>query len=42
MADLVSPDKSQDILSYQGWAYCARTNDKNIFLAYFEKGCKKS
>ncbi|MGA9291589.1 MAG: DUF5060 domain-containing protein [Ignavibacteriaceae bacterium] len=42
MADLVSPNKSQDILSYQGWAYCARTNDKNIFLAYFEKGCKKS
>jgi hypothetical protein len=42
MANLVSPNKSQDILSYQGWAYCARTNDKNIFLAYFEKGCKKS
>jgi hypothetical protein len=42
MADLVSPNKSQDILSYQGWAYCARTTDKNIFLAYFEKGCKKS
>ena len=42
MADLVSPNKSRDILSYQGWAYCARTNDKNIFLAYFEKGCEKS
>ena len=41
-ADLVSPNKSYDILSYEGWAYCARTPDKNIFLAYFEKGCPRS
>jgi Protein of unknown function (DUF4038)/Domain of unknown function (DUF5060)/Putative collagen-binding domain of a collagenase len=39
LADLVSPNKTHDILSYEGWAYCARTPDKNIFLAYFEKGC---
>jgi hypothetical protein len=39
MSDLVSPNKSHDTLSYQGWAYCARTEDKNVFLAYFEKGC---
>ena len=29
-------------LGYEGWAYCARTPDKNIFLAYFEKGCPQS
>ena len=42
LADLVSPDKTHDILSYEGWAYCARTPDKKIFLAYFEKGCPRS
>lgn len=38
-AALVSPDKTRDLLSYEGWAYCARTDDREIFLAYFEKGC---
>ena len=42
LADLVSPNKNHDILSYEGWAYCARTADKNIFLAYFEKGCPQA
>jgi hypothetical protein len=42
IADLVSPNKTHDILSYDGWAYCARTPDKNIFLAFFEKGCPQS
>ncbi len=42
LADLVSPNKTQQILSYEGWAYCARTSDKEIFLAYFERGCPKS
>lgn len=42
MADLVSPNKTHELLSYDGWAYCARTPDKNIFLAYFEKGCPQS
>ena len=42
LADLVSPNKTHDIRSYEGWAYCARTPDKNIFLAYFEKGCPRS
>jgi hypothetical protein len=42
LADLVSPNKTSETLSYQGWAYCARTEDKKIFLAYFEKGCPKS
>jgi hypothetical protein len=42
LADLVSPNKTHDVLSYEGWAYCARTPDKNIFLAYFENGCLQS
>jgi len=41
-ADLVSPNKDPNIRAYEGWAYCARTPDKNIFLAYFEKGCPRS
>ncbi|HVU22853.1 MAG TPA: DUF4038 domain-containing protein [Opitutus sp.] len=38
LADLVSPNKTQALLSYDGWAYCARTPDKDVFLAYFEHG----
>jgi hypothetical protein len=41
-ADLVSPNKTPVLRSYEGWAYCARTPDKSIFLAYFEKGCPRS
>ena len=37
-ADLVSPNKTADVRSYEGWAYAARTPDKDIFLLYFEKG----
>src|SRR5688572_11684798 len=42
LADLISSNKSFDILSYEGWAYCARTPDKNIFLAFLEKGSPAS
>jgi hypothetical protein len=42
LVDLVSPNKTQVTLGYEGWAYCARTDDKQIFLAYFEKGCPQS
>lgn len=42
LADLVSPNKSHDILSYEGWAYCSRTPDKNTFLIYFERGCPQA
>ncbi len=41
-ADLVSPDKTPVLRGYEGWAYCARTPDRAIFLAYFEKGCPRS
>lgn len=42
LADLVSPNKTQTTLGYQGWAYCARTDDKNMFMIYFERGCPQS
>jgi hypothetical protein len=41
-ADLVSPNKTALLRGYEGWAYAARTPDKNVFLAYFEKGCPRS
>jgi hypothetical protein len=41
-ADLVSPNKTPILRSYEGWAYCARTPDKEIFLLYFEPGCPRS
>jgi len=41
-ADLVSPNKTQVLRGYEGWAYCARTPDKEIVLAYFEKDCPRS
>ncbi len=42
IADLVSPDKTRITLGYEGWAYCARTDDKTTFLLYFERDCPKS
>jgi hypothetical protein len=42
IVDLVSPNKTHVINGYEGWAYCARTEDKQIFLVYFEKGCPSS
>src|ERR1035437_10297808 len=38
-ANLVSPNSPPQTKSYVGWAYCARTPAKDLFLAYFEKGC---
>lgn len=35
-AELVMPNKSGPDFSYYGWAYCARTPDKSLFLIYFE------
>jgi hypothetical protein len=42
LADIVSPNKTSETLSYDGWPYCVRTGDKQIFMVYFEKGCPKS
>jgi hypothetical protein len=37
-ADLVSPSKDHNLKAYDGWAYCARTPERDLFLLYFEKG----
>ncbi len=41
-ADLVSPNRTPVLRGYEGWAYCARTPDRSLFLLYFEKGCPRS
>jgi hypothetical protein len=41
-AGFVMPHQTQELRAYEGWAYCSRTPDKEIFLAYFEKGCPRS
>jgi len=38
-ADLVYPNKTGKTKSCTGWAYCARTAGKDLFLLYFEKDC---
>ncbi|WP_319562136.1 DUF5060 domain-containing protein [Marispirochaeta sp.] len=38
-AELVTPNKSGDPSGYRGWAWCARTPQKDWLLLYFEKGC---
>jgi hypothetical protein len=40
--DFVDPSQTQNVKSYEGWAYASRTPDKAIFLIYFEKGCIRS
>ena len=40
--DLVMPHENDDVHGYEGWAYCARTPDKRVFLAYFEKGAPRA
>lgn len=37
-ADLISPSRDHNLRSYDGWAYCAWTADRDLFLVYFEKG----
>jgi len=41
-ADWVSPSKTQTTRGYEGWAYAAHTGDRQVLLAYFEKGCPQS
>ena len=37
-ANLVTPNKTYQTGSYEGWAFCARTPQRDFFLVYFEKG----
>jgi Protein of unknown function (DUF4038)/Domain of unknown function (DUF5060) len=41
-SELVAPSKTHVLKGYDGWAYAARTPEKEIFLAYFEQGCPRS
>ena len=36
--NLVSPNRDHNLKAFDGWAYCARTPDRDLFLLYFEKG----
>ena len=40
--ELLKPNESGDPEGYTGWAYCARTDEKDLFLLYFEKECPKA
>ncbi len=39
---LVQPNRTGEEKSCLGWAYCARTAEKDLFLLYFEKDCPKA
>lgn len=38
-SELVVPNKSGPSLGYRGWAFCARSAERDLLLVYFEKGC---
>ena len=33
---------THEVTGNRGWAYCARTPDKELFMAYFEADCPRS
>ncbi len=37
-ADLVTPNKNYQTMTFEGWAFCARTPQRDFFLVYLEKG----
>ena len=37
-ADLVTPNKTYRTAGYEGWAFCARTPERDFFLVYLEQG----
>ena len=37
--DMVSPNRTHDTSSFEGWAYAAATREKDFLLIYWEKGC---
>jgi len=41
-ADLVQPNRSGPLKDFVGWAYCARTDDRRLFLLYFEEDCPRA
>jgi len=41
-SDLLSPNRTGKPKTLTGWAYCARTKAKDLFLLYFEKDCPQA
>jgi hypothetical protein len=41
-ADLLTPSRTGKPKSCLGWAYCARTDDRKLFMLYFEKECPQA
>jgi hypothetical protein len=41
-ANLIKPNRSGEAKSCIGWSYCARTEEKDLFVLYFEKDCPKA
>jgi len=42
MVNNLTPHKSSKDNDWIGWAYCAGTADKKLYLLYFEKDCKQA
>jgi len=40
--DMLKPGRTGEEKSCIGWAYCAGTSEKDLFLLYFEKDCPKA
>ena len=40
--NLIRPNRSGEAKSCIGWSYCARTEEKDLFVLYFEKDCPKA
>ncbi|MHC4249567.1 MAG: apiosidase-like domain-containing protein [Planctomycetota bacterium] len=41
-AEFLAPSRSGEEMGYAGWAYCARTDDRGLFMLYFERGCLRA
>jgi hypothetical protein len=41
-SELIDPGRSGTPESLRGWAYCARTPDRALFLLYFERDCPRA
>lgn len=42
LPDLLMPSRAGPLHGYTGWAYCARTPEKDFFLIYFERGTPRA
>jgi hypothetical protein len=40
--EMVRPNESGPEKDFVGWAYCARTDDKKLFMLYFERDCPRA